>query len=165
MAVTKNLRDSTITFSDGTTPTANSITLVLEEGDLKFDAKQNVINISDRGVLDHQRVGDQEVITGSMTLKYVELIKQSAGTNAMPYEVVTRTGTAASWVTTNTDGGDVFNFTIMITINDPDATRSDEKFTFTKVRVTSIGFQEGADYNTLSFEFQAFQTLPTVAKV
>lgn len=161
--VTKNLRDATMKIEDGA-GTPNSITLALEEGDLSYAIKQNVINVLDRGSLSHQREGDEEPVTGSFTVKYVELIKQTASSNPTPYEALTQTGAAASWTSTNTDGGGVYNTSIILEINDPDATNQDERTTLSKVRATSIDFSEGDEYNTLAFEFQAFVTKPTVAK-
>jgi hypothetical protein len=163
--VTKNMRDSTITFYDGTLPTAQSLVLVLEEGDFKFSTTRNVINILDRGVLSHQRPGNEEVVTGSLTIKFVEFIKQSALTTPVPYEVVTHTGAAASWVTTNTDSGDVYNFDMKLDIVDPVSANGNERIVLSKVFVTGVEFGEGDEYNTLAFNFQAFITAPTVSKV
>lgn len=163
MAVTRNLRDGVVKFQDGA-GTPEEITLVLEDGGLSWEEKQNVINILDRGILDHQRKGDEEPVTGSIKFKFIQFIKQSSESDPTPYEVVTNTGAASSWTTTNSDGADVFNFRMILEIPSPISGEQAERITFEKVAVTSLSFEEGDEYNTLSFDFQDFETRPTIVK-
>ena len=51
MAVTniaRSLRDGELVIKDGTTPTAQSLTLLLDEGDLAWTERANTIEVKDR---------------------------------------------------------------------------------------------------------------------
>lgn len=163
--VTKNLRDGELVVKDGTTPTANDITVALDEGDLGIDETLNTVNVLDRGSLDHMRQGDEEPVRVTFTLKFVEYLKQSGDSDPSVYEVLTQQGGAAAWASTNDDGGDVFTLTLEFTIASPTSGDQDETITLTKFHPTSISFKEGDEYNTLGVEGEAFITRPSVAKV
>lgn len=159
----KDLSDGVIKLEDGTTPTANSLTIAVEEGDLNFEVKQPVYNILDRGSLSHMREDDQEPVTGSLSFIMIQLKKATTDTAPEIYEVMKFEGAAASWVSTNDDRGDVKTLTMKFEIVNPDATLESERITFTKVRFTNIKPEEGKP-NKVSCDFQAFMTTPTVAK-
>jgi len=162
---TKNLRDGVLTLSDGDTPTPNTLELTLEEGDLNFTETTNKIVVKDRGRLDHVRDGDEEQLTVSFTLKYVELIKQSTASAPTPYEALKNIGAASTWVTTDTYCGGVYSLDLLFKVIAPCDTEQDELITLSDFYVTSIEFKEGDEYNTLSVEGESLLTTPTVTKV
>ena len=54
MAVTnivRNLRDGELVIKDGTTPTPQSLTVLLDEGDLTWTERAHTIEIKDRGAI------------------------------------------------------------------------------------------------------------------
>jgi hypothetical protein len=159
----KDLSDATIKLEDGTTPTANSLTIAVEDGDLNFEIKQPIYNILDRGSLSHMREADEEPVTGSFSIHFMQAIKATTDSTPEVKEVMEFSGGAASWVTTNDDRGDVKTLTMKFEIVNPDSTLENERITFSKVRFTSIKFEEGRP-DKLSVDFQAFQTKPAVAK-
>lgn len=159
--VSKNMKDGTVKIKDNV---AESITLIVEEGDFSYSESHPVRNIMDRGALSHMREGNEEPVTGSFTLKFIEMIKQTSASDPSPYEALKGTGGASAWATTNTDGGDVFTTDIDLEIADVVSGNENERISLAKVRATKIDFKEGDEYDTLAFEFQAFQVEPAVEK-
>lgn len=162
MAVTKNLRDGELKVEDGTTP-VNSVTVALDEGDLSYEETKNVINVLDRGTLSHMRSGDDVPVKVSFTLKFVEFLKQSAGTTTI-YEALKKIGGASAWTTTNTDGGGVYTLKLVFTISTPVTADKAEIITFNLFHHTSISFKEGDEYDTLAVDGEAFITAASIAK-
>ena len=158
----KNLTDGTIKLQDGS-GTPNSVTIAVEEGDLTFSNKQNVDNILDRGSLSHMREGEEEPVTGSFSVHFIQLIKAGGDSDPELQEIASFTGAAASWVSTNDDNGDVKTIDLLFEIVNPDSGLENERITFTKVRFLSWDLEEGRP-NKLSVEFQAFITRPAIAK-
>ena len=161
---TRNLRDGQLAINDGS-PSPNTITLALDEGDLVWTERSRVVNVLDRGDLSHMRQGDEQPVTGRFTLKFVEFISSGAPADPTPYEVLNRIGAAASWTSTNDDNGDVYTLELVFTITNPDPSGSDETVTFAKLCPARIELSEGDEYDTLSVEFQDFETAPTIAKL
>lgn len=161
MGVTKNMKDGTVKIKDNG---SNEITLVIEEGDTAWSESHPVRNISDRGNLSHMRQGNQEPVTGTFTLKFVEIIKQTGASDPTPYEALKGVGAASGWATTNDDGGDVYTTDIDLEIVNPVSGEDNERHTLSKVHVTKIDFKEADEYDTLAFEFQAYEIAPTIAK-
>ena len=160
--VTKNLRDSTIVMNDNV---AETITLAIEEGDLAYTEADGVVRVLDRGDLSHMRQGDEAAVEGSMSMKYVEFIKQTGAVNPTAYEALSQTGGAAAWVSTNADGGDVYTLEMVVTIVSPTTGEDDETITFAFLHAENIEFNEGDEYNTLSFTFLDWEVRPSYAKV
>lgn len=159
----KDLADGTITLMDGTTPTPNSVVFAIEEGNLSFQVQQPKYNILDRGSLSHQRLADEVPVTGSVSIYYVQALKQSGDTTPEVYEAVQFIGAAASWVSTNDDNGDVKNLDMKYEIVNPDSTLESERITFQKTHFSNISVEEGRP-NKISFDFEAFVTKPDIAK-
>lgn len=162
--VTKNLQDGVIKLVDGTTYTPNELEVIVEEGNLTFNEKKEPKKILDRGVLSHLRKKDEEPITGSFSIKFIEFMSQVSPDNPTLYEVLNKIGEAASWVTTNTDGGDVYTLTAKFEIATPTSGEKAERVIFTLFYPISIDFKEGDEFNELTVEFEAFITTPSIAK-
>lgn len=162
--VTKNLRDAELKLTDGDAP-ANVVAVTLDEGDLSYDETNNVNNILDRGILDHMRKGDEEPVKVTFTLKFVEFLKQVADADPTVYEVFKKIGGAAAWVSTNTDGGDVYTLTAEFTIVSPTVGDQNEKIVMNFLHHASVSFSEGDEYDTISFDGEAFVTAATITKV
>ncbi len=76
--VTRNLRDGELVIKDGSSP-PQSITVLLDEGDLSWTHKQHTIEVKDRGsiVTGHTRPGDDEATALSFSAKWTQLIGRS----------------------------------------------------------------------------------------
>lgn len=163
--VTKNFRDGVLTVYDGTLPTPNELTSILDEGNLSWSSVQNVTTILDRGRLSHMRKGNEEPVSISFTIKYVELIKQEYESTPTLYEVLKFINGASGWQSSNTDEcSDVKTLTLKFRIKTPCPTDKDEVITFRKFYQTNISFDEGEEYDTLQVEAMAFVTDPEVTK-
>ncbi len=68
---TKNLRQGRVDIEDGST-VALTKTAAFTEGDFTWTRTKNVIQVKNRGVLDHLRKGDEEAITFSFAAKFVD---------------------------------------------------------------------------------------------
>ena len=159
--VTKNLRDGMIKIQDS--GASNEVMLVLDSGDLNFTENPNpVINVLDRGDLSHMRQGDEVPVTLSFSVKFTEFMSQ--GSNPVTLrEALLMVEAASAWTSSNDDGGDVDTIDIEFLILSPTSGDQNELLTFTKVHGT-LEFAEGDEFNTLSFEGEAFMVSPTIEK-
>lgn len=159
MPVTKNLRDATVSLIDGSSPPLKCV-LVSEEGDASWTEQDNIIQVKDRGSLSHMREGDEEPVEGSMTLKFIEFLATTgASMDPTPYSVLKGN---SSFVST-AGAGEPFAVDLDMVIVDPSAA-DNERIRLSKLHATQVEFSEGDEYNTLSFEFTAYVTEPTVSK-
>jgi hypothetical protein len=159
---TRNLRDGTMEVHDDAA--ANSITAILDEGNLSLVITDNVIQVLDRGDLSHMRQGDEAPVQVSFGVKFCEFIVDTAGDPTV-YDCLTHTGEAAAWVTTNDDEGDVFTLDIVFTISNPATGGKNELIVLRKVPSGQWTFNEGDEYNTLAYEGIAFMTKPEISKI
>lgn len=156
---TRNLRDATVTLKDGnTTPT--TLALVADMGNLEFEETQNNIVILDRGILDHRRAGDEEVVKLSFGIKFKEYEADSVAALA---EFVNKVANASAYVSTGT-AGEPYSFDVDFLIVNPDTSGTDETISFTKVVKDTLAFSEGDEFNELQFAGTAFMTKPSSAR-
>ena len=163
--LTRNLRDGELVLKDGSTP-AQSLTVLLDEGDLSWTQRQRTIEIKDRGsiVAGHTRKGDDESIPISFTAKWTQLIGKSAD-DADPLQLYEFLTFASGADVASTSGdGQQDTLTLEFTVTDP-AGQASERIAFHKVYRETLSMSEGRDYNTLSFSGRAFQTAPTITRV
>lgn len=162
MALTKNLRDGILKIADNSGQAgANKITVALDEGDLRFTETKGYIQVSDRGVLDHVRPGDQVAVTLSFGCKFVGFQVDSNAISV--YEALTMTGGASAWVSANGATSDVYATELTFEIYDADITPAVmDTLVFDKFHMESIEFSEGADNNTLAVSGFAFITAPSI---
>lgn len=158
---TRNLRDGELTIEDGSS-TPKTAAVALDNGELAWAETNPVVNVLDRGTLSHMRPGKQAPVVGSFRIRFHEFL--SDGDAASPHEALAHQGAAAGWTSTNIDNGGVYTVRLVFTIADPDAGELDEEITFEKVCPIAIGFRQGDRYDTLTVEFQDFETAPDVAK-
>lgn len=166
---TRNLRHATIVLTDGTPTTPKTITLFGESGDLTWTTLlADTQIVRDRGEIWHAAPGDTAPVTGRFTLQFVEFVKQAtdAADLVTAYEFLTRTGGAAAYVKKNS-GIDDWNVEVKVTIANAQmvpATDKDEIITFGKFIPQNVEFSEGAETNTLAFDFMDFELKPAIVK-
>jgi hypothetical protein len=163
--VTRNLRDGELVIKDGSDP-VQSLTVLLDAGDLSWTQRQRTIEVKDRGSIadGHTRKGDDESVSLSFTARWTQLIGKSAspGDPLQLYE--TLMFASGSGVASTSADGEQDTLTFEFTILDP-AGAASEKVTFEKVYRESLTMSEGDDSNLISFTGRAFQTAPTVTRV
>lgn len=94
-----DLKNCTVKLVDGTTPTPNELELKIDEGNIQWERKRNIEAKKDRGNLDYLKEGDQEPMTVQLECRY-SCIKSSTGDPVTPYEFLTKTGNASSFLST-----------------------------------------------------------------
>lgn len=99
-----DLKDTTVTIRDGTTPTPNSITIRIGEGNLTFTERVTREYLLDSGRLDDIRNGDEVPVELAFDAVW-DFITGTTGTGGVPslHDALKRQGAAAVWVSTDTD--------------------------------------------------------------
>lgn len=164
--IVRNLRDGELVIKDGTTPTAQSLTLLLDEGDLNWSQRTNTIEIKDRGSIadGHTRPGDDESISLSFTTKWTQLIGKSADA-ADPLQLYEMLMFASGSDVVSTSGnGQQETLRFEFTVTDP-AGQASEKIVFEKVYRESLSMSEGDDFNVIAFRGRDFETIPTIQRL
>lgn len=167
--VVKNFRDDILHISDDSgTGGGNTITLVLEEGDLTYTESNEFSQILDRGVLSHVRAGNEVPVTFSFSVQFVGFQDDASSGAISAYEALTLTGGASGWTSSaqDADGSayDGVNAVVLdFVINDGTASPSaQDTLTFDPTFIESIEFSEG-DPSMLSVSGFAFVTAPTIS--
>jgi hypothetical protein len=164
--LTRNLRDGELKIKDGTSGTPQSLTVLLDEGDLRWTVRMRTIEVKDRGSIaaGHTRKGDEESVSLSFTAKWTQLIGKSAsGADPLQLYEMLMFVSGANVVSTSPDG-EQDTLTLEFTVVDPAGTAS-ERVTFNKVYRESLTMSEGDDANLIAFTGRAFVTKPVVARV
>ena len=155
---TRNIRDGELIITDGN---AQTVTLDLEDSGLSWEESRAVINVLDRGVLSHMRLGDEAPATGNIGLKFQQFFGNA--TTPSLHEIFTRTGNATGWSSTNTDLGDVYTVKMVFKIYAVDNTVL-ETVTFNFACLNgAMSFAEGDEFDTFTAAFQDHEVMPTVA--
>jgi|TARA_R110000824_G_scaffold8173_1_gene37015 hypothetical protein len=139
--VPKVRRDGTLQLIDGT-GTPNTFTVSYEQGDVSFDggAKADRIVIKDRGVIVGLRQGDDPVPSLSWSV-YARSFTD--GTSNTLIDIINKTGSAASWISTGGTGYEQYLLDIKLTVEGTDLGDSaDHSATALKCLVT-WSFAEG----------------------
>jgi len=157
MAV-RSLKDAVMTITDGA---AASITVTIEDGDIAWTERHPANIISDRGVLDHARAGNEEPVELSFSVLHAGFASGNVASGTVSlYEMLTKTG-GASGYTSDEPNSDVWAVVIAVAISDP-AGGATETLTFARFIPEEISFQEGDPSDTLSCSGRAVITAPTI---
>jgi hypothetical protein len=157
------MADGVITIEDGSSP-ANSVQLVVDEGDLSFDVMQREsVVIMDRTDLSALRQSKARPCSGKFRVKLKEFLS-STGNPVTPHEALFGVGAASGWLSTNSDGGNVRTVRIRFTCVSPVAGERAEDIVFEKSYDLNESFSERADADVLAVAFKDFEERPTITK-
>ncbi len=160
----RNLRDGQIVIKDADSP-VNSLTVVLDEGNLKWTEKTNVITHRDRGTLHSHRPGDDEPVELTFSVKWTQLIG---------FTVTSTNGIELYEIINNLQGdfvsvagcGENFALAYEFTVSSPCGTATaGEKIVFAEVIKQTLTCSEGNEMNTIEFSGIDFETKPTITRV
>ena len=155
----RSLKDAVVKIADsGGTGGGNVVTVDVEDGTFSYSEHSPVNIISDRGVLDHARLANQEPIDVSMDMKFQSF---STHVSPSPYDAVTFTGGASAWVS-DEPNSDVNAVILEIVISDP-AGGASETITIPRVAIENIDFAEGDPSDSLTFSGRAVATRATLS--
>lgn len=94
-----NFRDGALTIKDNA-GTPHTLAVTLMDGNFAWSEKRDIKIIRARGLLDHLRLGDEQVMPVSFKFKYTELL----GASVTPYEILKGVGGAAAYTYTAKTG-------------------------------------------------------------
>jgi len=163
--VSRNLRDGELVLKDGTSGTPQSLTVLLDEGDLSWTERSNTIEVKDRGSIaaGHTRPGDDESIALSFTAKWTQLIGKYAdsGDPLQLYEFLNFMSGLS--VVSTSGSGEQETLQLEFTVNDP-AGVAGEKIVFSKVYRETLTMNEGDEANLISFSGRDFEAAPVISR-
>lgn len=164
--LTRNLRDGELVIKDGTSGTPKSLTVLLDEGDLRWVVRSQTIEVKDRGSIaaGHTRKGNDESVSLSFSAKWTQLLGRSAnGADPLQlYEMLMFVSGAG--IASTSAAGEQDTLTFQFTVVDPAGVAS-ERITFAKVYRESLTMSEGDDANLIAFSGRSFATAPVVGRV
>ena len=155
--ITRNLRDGELVIRDGA---GESLTVVLDDGDLTWTETTNTVEVKDRGSIaaGHTRPGDEESVELSFTAKWT-VLAGGAGDPMGLYEVLSF---SRDGLVSTSGPGEQRTLTLAFTVADP-AGGAGETVTFAKVYRQSLTMSEAEDANRIAFSGRAFVPRPDVA--
>lgn len=157
--VVKNFRDGTIVVSDGTSPTPLSVTIQFETGDLSISGANagqvEHTKYLDRGELGSIRKTNRSFVTGSWSCQMSDL---SDGTDRLIWDLVNKTGSFASAVSTLGANADLMTYKVVLSVEGTNfGDSADHVLTMNDCRC-SIDFAEG-DPNSFTINFEVLGTI------
>ena len=157
---TRNLRDGQLVIIDATPVTPNELIVELDQGDLSFTETNVVQTIKNRGILHHRRVGDEEELELSFTVKFVQWsYNNGAATGISVTDACMGRGGASAWVSTDETCAP-FSVDIQFRVADPCNPGSFEVLTFVKCTAFVFAFREGDDMDTLAVTCRSLSSTP-----
>ena len=159
--VPKIRRDGKITLLDGTTPTAVSLEVEYEDGNLTLnglETKEAQTIIRNRGVISTVRKGDSEApSSGSFSIHMRQFMDSSNAGSVLDF--INKTNNYSSNVSTGATGTPYIEFYTIDIQYDVEGTdhgdAKDHRATLSKCVVTASSFSE-SDPNQLTFEFVCY---------
>jgi hypothetical protein len=97
-----DLKNAVLKIKDGTTPTANELTIVVGEGNLSYTERVNREYINNRGVIHGVRDGDEEPLDVSLEFMW-EFLRANGADPPTVEDALKKRGNASSWATSGTD--------------------------------------------------------------
>lgn len=161
----RNLRDGQLVINDGST-VPQTLTVVLDNGDLSWTEKKNPKINRDRGALHSHRPGDDEPVQLKFSLMWTQLIGKSvtSGNATEFYEMVNNLDNTFASVA---GCGENFSLEYEFTVTAPclAVSGNSEKITFAEVFLDELQMGEGDDANKIDFSGTDFEPKPTITRV
>ena len=133
-----DLKNCTLKFVDATTPTANSLDVHVDEGNIQWTRKRNIEAKKDRGILSYLKEGDQEPLEVNIECRF-DVLKSNSGDAVTPFEFLEKTGNASSYTSTS-PACEPYTIDIFVYNDNPcTGTTLDEIHQFSKFAFTEIG--------------------------
>lgn len=100
-----DLKQTLLKLKDGTTPTANEITIKIGEGNLTYSENRAIEYTLDRGLLDEVRLGDEAPMDVAFDLLWEFIVgnTDSAGVPPTVEDVLKNQNNASGWISTDAD--------------------------------------------------------------
>lgn len=138
------LKNCTIRFIDGTSPTPNELDIKIDDGNLSWTEKRNIEPKLDRGNLDYFEEGDDVPCELQLDCRFSAITSQS-GDDVTPIEFLKKEGAAASYKSTAAlCAADAIDIEVEVS-HECGTTIQDEIITFSEFTYNSLGgnFKDG----------------------
>lgn len=144
----RNMRDGIIIIRDGSA-TPKTLTLSLDEGNMKFTVKKPSFTIMNRGKIDSRKTGDESPTDVSFGVKVQQWSYEYVNSGLSLYDALNGTGGAADagWISADECGP--FSVDIEFRMKNPCNPSQYEVLIFRKYHAESVSFSENAEANTL----------------
>ena len=173
----RNFRHGTMTLYDAA-GTPNTVTVVGEEGGLRWNSDFNISPVYDRGGITGFSQGKDQPGGLSFTIRPTQFIQHVADNtnpigvfefmnNYWPLASPAQTSPLTSTDPTGQDGcSPVFTFNFRIDISDPcGGTLTGERLVWEHCALASQSFEENEEANTISFELLSATVVPTITRI
>lgn len=140
----KDLKNATIIIQDGTPVTPNEIEVTVGEGNLTWSVKNPLEYRKNRGKLGSVRNADEEPVEVTLEAEFDNVISNGAEAVTVT-EALTKTGAAATWVTTSSDACEPYAVNLIVEFEPEcdDGTYA-ERITFPDFRPDNRDYDVGA---------------------
>lgn len=138
------LKNCTIRFIDGTSPTPEELEIKIDDGNLTWTEKRNIEPKLDRGELDYFEEGDDVPCELTLDCRFSALTS-SSGDDVTPIEFLKKTGNASAFKSTAAlCAADAIDIEVEVS-HECGTSIEDEIFTFSQFTYNSIGgnFKDG----------------------
>ena len=98
-----DLKNTTLTIRDGTTPTPNELELKIGEGNLTWTERREMNYVPDRGILDLVNEGDEQPVEVSLDLVWEFITTDTSGTPVTPVDFLKRINGASGFTSVDSD--------------------------------------------------------------
>lgn len=156
MAIARNLNDGVLKVKDGSA-TPKSLTVALDQGELKWERKTAVQPIYDRKTIKGQRRGRDQIVDISFRVAYDFIAGDTSGTTPSLSEVLHGDGLAATlgWTSKDKTNSD-YVVDLEFTITAPSGSgEKNEVITFSKFAVTGYAPAEAEHVSMIEVKGQA----------
>jgi hypothetical protein len=138
-----NLKNATVKFVDGTSPTPFSLAIKMDDGTLTYQRRREVRSIKDRGKIDYLEEGDEQNMSVSIEGRFAA-IRSSSGDPVTPIEFLEKEGGASAYKSTSGDC-EIDTIDIVVEMRYSCGTIQDEVITFPKFAFEDYGpnFKDG----------------------
>ena len=156
-----DLKNAVLTIEDGTSPTPNSITVVMGEGNLTWSEKKPRIYDKDRGRLDTVRNADEEPMEVQFAARW-EYIKADTGDDATIEDALKQRGEASDWVSSSADTCEPYAVNLKFTFTPICSGDKEEIFLFPDFRYETL--DHDAQAATISISGMCNAVEPTITR-
>lgn len=132
-----DLKNATVKFKDGTTPTPNEIEVVIGDGTLSYTETKTREYKLNRGRLRNVRNGDETPVEVSMQFVW-EFLTASTGLTPTIEDVLKQRGEASDWVTTGADECEPYSVDIEVLYEPECSDVENEKITLAEFRYETL---------------------------
>lgn len=160
-----DIKNAELRIKDGSSPTANELTVKIGEGNFTYSEKRNMEYLKDRGKLDNVREGDEEPVEVSFDFQW-EWLRYASGDigsdTCTIEEALKKIGAAADWESSGDDPCEPYCVDLILDHSVECGSVLGERITFHNYRWESLDHDLRA--GTVSSQGKCNEVSPTVIR-